>query len=44
MENEEEQTPFRVFIKDSDLAAGKPSAIFVHIDEHTEIWKTAGSR
>jgi hypothetical protein len=30
----EEQNPFRVFLKDSDLAAGMPSAIWVHIDEH----------
>jgi prepilin-type N-terminal cleavage/methylation domain-containing protein len=35
MEAEEEETPFRVFLKDSDLAAGMPSAIWVLIDEHT---------
>jgi len=34
METEEEQTPFRVFLKDTDLAAGMPSAIWVLVDEH----------
>jgi prepilin-type N-terminal cleavage/methylation domain-containing protein len=34
MEAEEEQTPFRVFQKDADLAAGMPSAIWVHLDEN----------
>jgi len=34
MEAEEKETPFRVFVKDSDLAAGMPSAIWVFIDEH----------
>jgi prepilin-type N-terminal cleavage/methylation domain-containing protein len=34
MEAEEEQTPFRVFIKDKDLVAGMPSATWVIIDEH----------
>jgi type II secretory pathway pseudopilin PulG len=36
MEAEEEQTPFRIFLKDRDLAAGMPSAIWVHVDEHVE--------
>jgi prepilin-type N-terminal cleavage/methylation domain-containing protein len=35
MEATEGQTPFRVFLKDSDLAVAKPSAIWVFIDEHT---------
>jgi prepilin-type N-terminal cleavage/methylation domain-containing protein/prepilin-type processing-associated H-X9-DG protein len=35
MEMAEEQNPFRVFIKDSDLAAGMPASIWVHIDEHS---------
>jgi hypothetical protein len=35
METQEEQTPFRIFLKDSDLAAGKPSAIWAIMDEHT---------
>jgi prepilin-type processing-associated H-X9-DG protein len=35
MEAQEEETPFRVFLKESDLAAGRPSAIWVLIDEHT---------
>jgi prepilin-type N-terminal cleavage/methylation domain-containing protein len=34
METEEEQTPFRVFLKDADLAAGMPASIWVHIDEN----------
>jgi len=34
MEAEEEETPFRVFLKESDLAAGVPSSIWVLIDEH----------
>jgi prepilin-type N-terminal cleavage/methylation domain-containing protein len=34
MEAEEEQTPFRVFLKDRDLAAGLPSATWVLLDEH----------
>jgi len=34
MEAEEEQTPFRVFRKEKDLAAGMPSATWVIIDEH----------
>jgi prepilin-type N-terminal cleavage/methylation domain-containing protein/prepilin-type processing-associated H-X9-DG protein len=34
MEAEEQETPFRVFIKDKDLAAGVPSAIWVFIDEN----------
>jgi type II secretory pathway pseudopilin PulG len=36
MEAEEEQNPFRIFLKDKDLAAGMPSAIWVHVDEHVE--------
>jgi len=35
METKEAQTPFRVFLKDSDLAAGMPSAIWGIMDEHT---------
>jgi general secretion pathway protein G len=35
MEVVEELTPFRVFLKDSDLAAGMPASIWVHMDEHT---------
>jgi prepilin-type N-terminal cleavage/methylation domain-containing protein len=35
MEAEEEQNKFRIFLKDSDLAAGMPSAIWVLMDEHT---------
>jgi prepilin-type processing-associated H-X9-DG protein len=31
----EERTPFRIFVKDSDLAAGRPSAVCVILDEHT---------
>jgi prepilin-type N-terminal cleavage/methylation domain-containing protein/prepilin-type processing-associated H-X9-DG protein len=34
METEEEQTPFRVYLKEGDLAAGRPSAIWVLIDEN----------
>jgi len=34
METEEPGTPFRVFIKDSDLAAGMPATIWVIMDEH----------
>jgi prepilin-type N-terminal cleavage/methylation domain-containing protein len=34
MEAEEEQTPFRFFLKDKDLAAGMPSATWVIMDEH----------
>jgi prepilin-type N-terminal cleavage/methylation domain-containing protein/prepilin-type processing-associated H-X9-DG protein len=34
MELAEAPSPFRVFLKDSDLAAGMPSAIWVHMDEH----------
>jgi prepilin-type N-terminal cleavage/methylation domain-containing protein len=34
MEAEEQQTPFRVFLKDRDLAAGRPSATWVLVDEH----------
>jgi prepilin-type N-terminal cleavage/methylation domain-containing protein len=34
MEAEEGETPFRIFLKDRDLAAGLPSAIWVLIDEH----------
>jgi len=33
-EMETEQTPFRVFLKDRDLGAAIPSAIWVFIDEH----------
>lgn len=36
MEYLEEQSPFRIFLKDSDLAAGMPSAIWVHMDEHSD--------
>jgi prepilin-type N-terminal cleavage/methylation domain-containing protein len=35
MESLEQKTPFRVFLKDSDLAAGMPSKTWVFIDEHT---------
>jgi prepilin-type N-terminal cleavage/methylation domain-containing protein/prepilin-type processing-associated H-X9-DG protein len=34
MEAEEQETPFRVFLKDKDLAAGMPSAIWVLMDEN----------
>ena len=34
MESQEQGTPFRIFLKDLDLAAGVPSAISVHVDEH----------
>lgn len=34
MEAEEDQSPFRVFVKDKDLAAGMPSATWVIIDEN----------
>jgi len=35
MEVEEEETPFRIFLKDSDVAAGRPASIWVLMDEHT---------
>jgi prepilin-type N-terminal cleavage/methylation domain-containing protein len=35
MEAEESQNQFRIFLKECDLAAGKPSAIWVLMDEHT---------
>jgi prepilin-type N-terminal cleavage/methylation domain-containing protein/prepilin-type processing-associated H-X9-DG protein len=34
MEAEENETPFRVFLKERDLAAAMPSAVWVLIDEH----------
>jgi prepilin-type N-terminal cleavage/methylation domain-containing protein/prepilin-type processing-associated H-X9-DG protein len=34
MEAQEQETPFRVFIKDKDLAAGMPSGVWVFIDEN----------
>jgi hypothetical protein len=34
MESLEGQTPFRVFLRDRDLAAATPSAIWVNLDEH----------
>jgi prepilin-type N-terminal cleavage/methylation domain-containing protein/prepilin-type processing-associated H-X9-DG protein len=34
MEAGQEPNPFRIFLKDSDLAAGMPSSIWVDIDEH----------
>jgi prepilin-type N-terminal cleavage/methylation domain-containing protein/prepilin-type processing-associated H-X9-DG protein len=34
MEGEEQETPFRVFLKDKDLAAGMPSAIWIFVDEN----------
>jgi len=35
MEVAQDLNPFRIFLKDSDLAAGMPSSIWVHVDEHT---------
>jgi len=35
IEPAEIQTKFRIFLKDSDLAAGKPASIWALIDEHT---------
>ena len=35
MEAAQEVNPFRIFLKDSDLAAGMPASIWVHVDEHT---------
>jgi prepilin-type N-terminal cleavage/methylation domain-containing protein/prepilin-type processing-associated H-X9-DG protein len=35
MEAAQEMNPFRIFLKDSDLAAGGPASIWVHLDEHT---------
>jgi prepilin-type N-terminal cleavage/methylation domain-containing protein/prepilin-type processing-associated H-X9-DG protein len=34
MESMQEQTPFRVFLRDHDLAAATPSSIWVQLDEH----------
>src|ERR1700677_5013052 len=34
MEAEEQESQFRIFLKESDLAAGKPSAIWVMLDEN----------
>ncbi|HTA29234.1 MAG TPA: prepilin-type N-terminal cleavage/methylation domain-containing protein [Candidatus Cybelea sp.] len=34
MEAQEQETPYRVFLKEKDLAAGMPSSIWVLIDEH----------
>jgi prepilin-type N-terminal cleavage/methylation domain-containing protein len=34
MDKEQQQNPFRIFIKDSDLAAGRPASIWVLMDEH----------
>jgi prepilin-type N-terminal cleavage/methylation domain-containing protein/prepilin-type processing-associated H-X9-DG protein len=35
MELAQELNPYRIFLKDSDLAAGMPASIWVHVDEHT---------